>query len=102
MLWKISFVAVALILSVFFMVSRSTNERASRAHIEFLASDAHVFVGDVPLVIPFVALPGYVAIGPSFTLDREAAKQAAKKRLEDFRAVAASPNTAPAVDKLIC
>jgi hypothetical protein len=74
--------------------------RDSDDHIKFLASDAHVVVGDVPLVVPFVALSGYVSQGPSFSLNRENDRKQAKDRLAAFRKAASSAETAPVVEKL--
>jgi hypothetical protein len=75
-------------------------KRHSDADIAFLASDANVVIGDVPLVIPFVALTGFVAAKPSFSFDRQRERQAAEERLEAFRKAASSQETAPAIDKL--
>jgi hypothetical protein len=69
-------------------------------HIKFLASDAHVVVGDVPLVVPFVALSGYVSQRPSFSLNRGNDRKQAKDRLAVFRKAASSVETAPLVEKL--
>lgn len=68
--------------------------------VEFLASDAYVIVGDVPLTMPFVALSGLVTMKPSFSFDKEGARRAALERLEAFRKVASSPATAPVLDTL--
>ena len=68
--------------------------------ITFLASDAHVIVGEVPFTIPFVALTGYVTQGPSFSLDKEGDRKRAKDRLEEFHKSASSLDTAPPLDKL--
>lgn len=75
-------------------------KRASEAQIDFLASDAHVIVGGLPLTLPFVALPEYVAAGPSFSLDRTGDREHAQQRLESFRTLAERPRTAPVLDKL--
>lgn len=72
----------------------------SDADIDFLASDAHVVVGDVPLVLPFIALTGYVAAKPSFSLNRQQDRQAATDRLEAFRKAAINPQAAPKIDQL--
>ena len=71
-----------------------------RHSIEFLASDAHVVVGGVPLIVPFVALTGLIANKPSFSLNKQKDRQAAKERLEAFRKAASSQETAPSVDRL--
>jgi hypothetical protein len=75
-------------------------KRHSDDHIKFLASDAHVIVGDVPLIVPFVALTGYISEGPSFSLNRENDRKQAKDRLEAFRKAASIAGTAPVVEKL--
>ncbi|EJJ28761.1 hypothetical protein [Rhizobium sp. CF142] len=74
-------------------------KRHSDAEVAFLASDAYLVVGDVPLIVPFVALTG-LAEKPSFSLDRKGDRQAAEERLEAFRKTAGSPETAPVIDKL--
>jgi hypothetical protein len=71
----------------------------SDAEVAFLASDAHLVVGDVPLIVPFVALTG-LAEKPSFSLDRKGDRQAAEERLETFRQAAANPQTAPVMDRV--
>ena len=91
---------IALAGIVFASCSPSPPERLSEAAIDFLASDAHVIVGDTPLVLPFVALKDYVSQGLSFSLDKQKDRQAAKVRLEAFRQVAAAPQTAPVVPSL--
>jgi hypothetical protein len=75
-------------------------KQSSDDHIKFLASDAHVVVGDVPLIVPFVALTGYISEGPSFSLNRENDRKQAKDRLAAFRKAASSAGTAPLVEKL--
>lgn len=71
----------------------------SDADVAFLASDAHLVVGDVPLIVPFVALTG-LAEKPSFSLDRKGDRQAAEERLETFRKAAGSPQTARVMDRV--
>ncbi|MBX3580699.1 MAG: hypothetical protein KF810_02225 [Rhizobiaceae bacterium] len=68
--------------------------------INFLASDAHVVVGKIPLVLPFVALPGYVSRGSSFSLNSKRDRQAANERLATFRQSAFDPRTAPTIPRL--
>ncbi|WP_245448694.1 hypothetical protein [Phyllobacterium sophorae] len=68
--------------------------------IEFLASDAHVVVGGVPLIVPFVALTGLITKKPSFSFNKQKDHQAAKERLEAFRNAASSQETAPSADQL--
>ncbi|MBZ9973872.1 MULTISPECIES: hypothetical protein [unclassified Mesorhizobium] len=75
-------------------------KHVSDADIDFLASDAHVVVGDVPLVLPFIALTGYVAAKPSFSLNRQQDRHAATDRLEAFRKAATNPQGAAKMDQL--
>lgn len=94
------FVICLVCVSLYFLLSSHSQEAQSNADIAFLASDAHVVVGDVALVLPFVALTGYVADGPAFSLDGQQDRQMAKERLESFRKAAISPDNAPTVDRL--
>ncbi|UXN67049.1 hypothetical protein N8E89_21200 (plasmid) [Phyllobacterium sp. A18/5-2] len=57
-------------------------------------------VGDVPLIVPFVALTGLISEKPSFSFHKQEDHQAAKERLEAFREAASSRETAPSVDQL--
>ncbi|MBZ9979177.1 hypothetical protein [Mesorhizobium sp. BR-1-1-10] len=75
-------------------------KHVSDADIDFLASDAHVVVGGVPLVLPFISLTGYVAAKPSFSLNRQQDRQSATDRLEAFRKAASNPQAAPTIDQL--
>lgn len=74
--------------------------RLTEEQIDLLASDAHVIVGDIPLVLPFVALKSYVSEGASFSLNRPKDHQEAKSRLEAFRQLATASQTAPTVPRL--
>lgn len=94
------FLAWLAMLGAFLTSCSPSPKHVSDADIDFLASDAHVVVGDVPLVLPFIALTGYVAAKPSFSLDRQRDRQAATDRLEAFRKAASSPQAAPAIDQL--
>ena len=76
------------------------SKRLTEADIDFLASDAHVVIGDVSLVLPFVALRGYVSQKSSFSLNKRKDRQIAKERLETFRQAAADPQTAPTIPRL--
>ena len=83
------------------LLNRPTRQNHySEDDINFLASDAHIVVGGVPLVVPFVALIDYVSEGLSFSLDRKGDRERARQRLEAFRKSASDISTAPAVDKL--
>jgi hypothetical protein len=75
-------------------------KHVSDADIDVLASDAYVVVGDVPLVLPFIALTGYVAEKPSFSLNRQEDRQAATDRPAAFREAASNPQGAPKIDQL--
>lgn len=77
-----------------------TPKHYTEADIVFLASDAHVIVGDVALVVPFVALSGYVGGKLSFSFDKQADRKAAKERMDAFRLAASHDETAPSVDSL--
>lgn len=66
----------------------------------FLTSDAHVVVGDVPLLLPFIALPDRVSMGSFLALDRAGAGEDWRRARAAFRAAASDPGTAPAVDLL--
>ncbi|UXN65998.1 hypothetical protein N8E89_22360 (plasmid) [Phyllobacterium sp. A18/5-2] len=99
----ISRCAVPLILPVCLMlgaVLAACSPSPKHHSIEFLASDAHVVVGDVPLIVPFVALTGLITDKPSFSFNKRKDHQAAKERLEAFRKAASSQETAPSVDQL--
>ena len=103
---KYSFVLTGIFLTFMVGMSLALLNRPSRQNhyseddINFLASDAHIVVGGVPLVVPFVALRGYFSNGPSFSLDRKGDRERARERLEAFRKSASDISTAPAVDKL--
>ncbi len=70
---------------------------ATDQEIEVLASDAHVVVGEVPLVLPLIALPDY-ASAPAFSRDRDRVR--ALRASEAFRLRARDPSTAPQIDAL--
>lgn len=57
-------------------------------------------IGDLPIRVPYVALPGYTAMRPSFDLDRVGDRKRARERLELFRNSADRQETAPVLDKL--
>ena len=103
---KYPFALTGIFLTILVCMSMALLNRPSRQNhyseddINFLASDAHIVVGGVPLVVPFVALGGYVSEGPSFSLDRKGDRERARQRLEAFRKSASDISTAPAVDKL--
>jgi hypothetical protein len=80
--------------------SCSKHHRHSEADVDFLASDAHVIVGETALVVPFIALTDYVSQKPSFSLNRRGERLSARRRLDDFRAVASTARTAPVLDKV--
>ena len=63
-----------------------------------LAKDAHVVVGDVSLVLPFVALSDQASMGTFFSLHRDKAREEWKKRRDEFRAAASSPSSAPVLN----
>lgn len=79
---------------------RPTYRPASEDDINRLASDAHVVVGGKPLVLPLAALPGYLAGGSSFSLNREADAERARARLQEFEAEAVQSSSAPELDQL--
>lgn len=70
------------------------------ADISAVAQDAHVVVGDVPLVLPFIALPDYVSAATVFSLNRSAGRAALQKKQDDFRVAASSLATAPTLATL--
>jgi hypothetical protein len=72
----------------------------SEADKDFLASDAHVSVAGISLVVPFIALNDYIFRKQSFSLDRKRDRAEAKKRFEEFRNAAANATTAPKIDTL--
>ena len=72
----------------------------TNADISALAKDAHVLVGDVPLVLPFVALSDQVSMGNFFSLDRHVARKEWKRRREDFQAAALNPSNAPVLNRI--
>ncbi|WP_316863400.1 hypothetical protein [uncultured Cohaesibacter sp.] len=51
-------------------------------------------------MLPYIALPGYTGGGPSFSLNKKRDRNAAKDRLNVFRAAAGNPQTAPRLGKL--
>ena len=73
---------------------------ASEDYVTFLASDAHIVIGDSTLVVPFVALSGLVGHKPSFSLNRRRDAERAKERLEIFREAAVNPDTAPILTQI--
>jgi len=77
-----------------------TKKGYSDADITFLASDAHVVVGDVPLTVPIIALPGLLNQTQSFSLHTQTDREAATERLAAFRKSTGSPETAPTIDTL--
>lgn len=81
-------------------IDRVEDKRKKAEYIAFLAADAHVIVGERVVQIPYVALPGYTASNPSFSLNRSRDRERAKIRLEAFREAADSRETAPELDKL--
>lgn len=70
------------------------------AEISALAENAHIVVGNVPLVLPFVAMPDHVSMGAFFSLNRPAAQKAWKEERDAFRASALSPTSAPILDRI--
>ncbi|WP_263333873.1 hypothetical protein [Albidovulum salinarum] len=72
----------------------------SNAEIRALARDAHLVVGDVPLVVPHVALPDQVSMGAYFSLNRKGAKEEWIRRRDEFRAATSSPGSAPSLDDI--
>ncbi len=70
------------------------------ADIAALAENAHIVVGNVSLVLPFVALPDQVSMEMSFSLDRSAARKAWKQERDAFRTAALSPIGPPIVDRI--
>jgi len=87
-----------LVLLAFLAACSSGPGPASEATIDLLASDAHVIVADTRLVLPMVALSGYLGGKMSYSLNRSADRRAARKRFEAFRQAAADPRTAPQLD----
>ncbi len=90
-------VVIAIVAAIYRDVARV--DRAN-ARVSMLASEANLVVGEVPLVLPFIALSGYSYFGPSFSLDRTGDRRRASERFDAFHEAAASPDTAPAVSKL--
>lgn len=72
----------------------------SEADIAVLASDAHVLVGGVPLVLPFVALPDQVSMGQTFALDRQEALGEWRAQRDAFRAAASGSGGALTLDRV--
>jgi hypothetical protein len=103
---KFPFALTGIFLTFLVGMAAALFDRPSQPHhyseddITFLASDAHVVVGDVPLIVPFVALSGYVSQGPSFSLNRGNDRKQSKDRLAAFRKAASKVETAPLVEKL--
>ncbi|MCD2172604.1 hypothetical protein [Rhizobium sp. C4] len=77
-----------------------TRSSYSQDQLDFLASDAHVIVGDVPLTIPFVALSEFSGVTASFSLNKAQDRLEAKTRRDTFRVLASRPDTAPALDRV--
>lgn len=99
--WKLtSILVLAAIVVGWMQIGQAVEKRRKSAHISFLATTAHVVVGYVPIQTPYIALPGYTAMRPGFSLDRGGDRQRAKARLEAFRVAANLPETAPSLDKL--
>lgn len=70
------------------------------ADITALAENAHVVVGNVSLVMPFVAMPDQVSMGAFFSLDRSAARRAWKEERDAFRTAALSTTNPPILDRI--
>ncbi|ANM03247.1 hypothetical protein AMC78_CH01110 [Rhizobium phaseoli] len=92
-------IAVCVLLGAHAVACSPSPKRPTDADIAFLASDAHVIVGGVPLIMPFVALTGF-AEKPSFSVSEEKDHQAAKERRERFGKAAGSRAPAPSFDNL--
>lgn len=73
---------------------------ASEAQIDLLASDAHIVVGDTPLVLPVVALPEYSARWPASSYFDVPESAAATERLRAFASKASDPANAPTLDRI--
>jgi hypothetical protein len=85
---------------MFFQAANHARHRPSEQRLSFLSSDAHVVIGDVSVVVPLAALPGYASMGQYFSLDRRKAVKQWIDRRDEFYATASNPASAPNLDKL--
>lgn len=83
-----------------FPEKRPSTVGPSDAEIATLASAAHVVVGSVPLVLPFVAMPDQVSPGMFFSLDRDQAVKQWRDARDAFRLAASEPGSAPVLDRV--
>ncbi|MDZ4394957.1 hypothetical protein [Cypionkella sp.] len=72
----------------------------SDADITALAQDAYVIVGDVPLMLPYVAMPDQISAGQFFSLDRRAVQEQWRKDRDAFRLAASSAKGAPVLERV--
>jgi len=70
-----------LVLLAFLAACSSGPGPASEATIDLLASDAHVIVADTRLVLPMVALSGYLGGKMSYASNRSRAARRSAERL---------------------
>lgn len=89
---------VALVIS--YQPSKNFGHLPSDAEIELLASDAYVNIGDVLIILPYIALPDFVSMGQFFSLDRRRAREEWVAQRDEFRAAASYPETAPTLGQL--
>jgi hypothetical protein len=68
--------------------------------ISALSKDAHIVIGDVPLVLPLIAISGQAGMGASFTLDNKNAGAEWEDERDSFRQAADDPTTAPSLKSL--
>lgn len=79
---------------------RPAHTPATEAQIDLLASDAHVVIGDTPLVLPVVALPEYSDRWPTASYFDVPESPAATERLRSFTSKASDPANATALDRI--
>lgn len=99
-LFFVALVICASLVGLVLTFGSPSSKRLTEADIDLLASDAHIVVGDAPLVLPFVALTGYVGQKQSFSFNKQKDRQAAKERLDAFRKAAANPQSAPTISEV--
>ncbi len=86
-------------LFVGFALSSKVQEM-SESDVVALADDAHLVIGGVPMVVPFVVIQNQNSMSAFFTLDRNKAREDWKIARNSFRRSASNASRPLAVDKL--
>lgn len=91
---------VAGVVAAVALVGSCGGQDPSANDTEFLSADAHVTVGDVTIVAPFVALRNVTTMGQFFAVDRRKAREEWRAQRDAFRKAAEDPVTAPKLSKV--